>query len=319
MSKKVRKRAGNRKKGVNRTYKDSLFCKLFSDKEYALSLYNAIQGTDYKNPEELEVVTLSDAVFIHQKNDVSILFDSRLTLYEHQSTLNGNMPLRGLLYYSRNMESILTATQKQKLIYQKETIKVPTPAYYVLYNGTTEQPDETVLKLSDAFLVPTEGYEWTAHLLNVNKGHNEKLLHACPALEGYSELVDKARKNLAQGMSIAEALDQSLEGCIREGYLSDYFRKIREEAKHMLWMEFDQQAYEEAIRNESREEGREEGRKEGGDQMLIDNIRALMDTQRVSVQGAMDMIKLPADKRQKVLELLKNAGAGGSEDAGQEE
>ncbi|MBR6380141.1 MAG: hypothetical protein IKS07_00505 [Lachnospiraceae bacterium] len=245
---------------VNRKYKDSLFCDLFSIKEHALSLYNAVNGTHYTDSEELEIVTLSDAVFIHQKNDVSILFDSRLTLWEHQSTLNANMPLRGLLYYARNMEGILSEVQKNRLIYQSAVVKIPTPAYYVFYNGASEQPERMDLKLSEAFLTPSDGYEWTAHFLNINKGHNEALLQACPALMGYSEAIGRSREYLSRGMSCEQAVDKALEDCIQEGYLSDYFSKIRGEARQMLWMEFDENGFRDAVREEGREEGRAEER-----------------------------------------------------------
>ena len=79
---------------ITRDYKDTLFTDLFSDKENALSLYNALNQTSYTNVEELEIVTLSDVLYMHQKNDVSILFQNEITLWEHQSTLNYNMPLR---------------------------------------------------------------------------------------------------------------------------------------------------------------------------------------------------------------------------------
>ena len=94
---------------VQRNYKDTIFHDLFSDKKNALSLYNALNHTDYQDTEGLEVVTLSDAIYIHQKNDVAILFQDQLELWEHQSTRNGNMPLRGLLYFAREIEGLLAA------------------------------------------------------------------------------------------------------------------------------------------------------------------------------------------------------------------
>ena len=88
---------------ADREYKNNVFCDLFSEKSNALSLYNALNHTDYQNTEELEIVTLSDVIFMRQKNDVSIMFQNELTLWEHQSTLNFNMPLRGLIYFTDGM------------------------------------------------------------------------------------------------------------------------------------------------------------------------------------------------------------------------
>ena len=78
---------------ANRNYKDTIFRKLFSDRENLLSLYNAINGTAYENPEALEIVTLENAIYMGMKNDLAFIIDTGLVLYEHQSTYNGNMPL----------------------------------------------------------------------------------------------------------------------------------------------------------------------------------------------------------------------------------
>ena len=102
---------------LRRTHKDSLFCDLFSDKKNALSLYNAIKSTSYDDPEELRITTLKEVIFMHQKNDVSILLDSHLCLWEHQSSYNPNMPIRGLMYYARNMETILNDSYYSRKIF----------------------------------------------------------------------------------------------------------------------------------------------------------------------------------------------------------
>ena len=91
---------------VQRNYKDTLFRMIFSDKEALLSLYNAISEKDYKDPDELEIVTLENAIYMNKKNDLAFLIDSSLYLYEHQSTDSPNMPLRNLFYISRELEKL---------------------------------------------------------------------------------------------------------------------------------------------------------------------------------------------------------------------
>ena len=83
---------------ANRKYKDTVFRRLFSDRKNLLSLYNAINGTAYKNPDDLEIVTLENAIYMGMKNDLAFIIDTNLFLYEHQSTYNPNMPLRDLFY-----------------------------------------------------------------------------------------------------------------------------------------------------------------------------------------------------------------------------
>ena len=70
------------------------------DRERLLKLYNAISGKNYQEPEALEINTLDNAIYIGMKNDLSFIIDEQLSLYEHQSTVNPNMPLRFLFYIS---------------------------------------------------------------------------------------------------------------------------------------------------------------------------------------------------------------------------
>ena len=242
---------------VDREYKNNVFCDLFSEKSNALSLYNALNHTDYQNTDELEIVTLSDVIFMQQKNDVSIMFQNELTLWEHQSTLNYNMPLRGLIYFAHNIDGILKS--KGITLYGKKLVKIPSPDYYVLYNGTEEAPDKQDLKLSDSFMTPKEGYEWTAHMLNINAGHNQELLDTCPALKGYALLVQYTREYQANGSELKEAVEQAIDRCIQENHLKNYLLKKKAEVSLMLLTEFNQEAFARVIRNEGVEEGIEIG------------------------------------------------------------
>ncbi|RKJ62927.1 hypothetical protein [Roseburia sp. 1XD42-69] len=61
-------------------YKDTVFRMVFKDKENLLSLYNAVNGTDYKNPEELEITTLENAIYMNMKNDLSCVMNFFLNL-----------------------------------------------------------------------------------------------------------------------------------------------------------------------------------------------------------------------------------------------
>lgn len=92
---------------ANRKYKDTVFRMLFSDRKNLLSLYNAINGTAYENPDDLEIVTLENAIYMGMKNDLAFIIDTNLFLYEHQSTYNPNMPLRDLFYISSEYQKLV--------------------------------------------------------------------------------------------------------------------------------------------------------------------------------------------------------------------
>ncbi len=91
---------GEKNTNVRRDYKARLFEMIFRGKEELLGLYNAVNGTNYSNPDELEINTLENAIYLSMHNDVSFIIDSRLSLYEHQSTYSPNLPLRYLFYVS---------------------------------------------------------------------------------------------------------------------------------------------------------------------------------------------------------------------------
>ena len=135
----------NKEPIVNRQYKSNVFALLFKNKKELLSLYNALNHTHYTEEEDLEVVTLENAIYMSMKNDLAFLLDSRLSLYEHQSTPNPNMPLRDLFYVSKEYERII----EKKSLYSRRRIQIPAPHFVVFYNGIEPQPERQLLKLSD--------------------------------------------------------------------------------------------------------------------------------------------------------------------------
>ena len=148
-----KKQAAKRNQGMhrvpraNRKFKDTVFRMLFSDKENLLSLYNAINRSVYENPEDLEIVTLENAIYMGMKNDLAFIIDTNLFLYEHQSTYNPNMPLRDLLYISAEYQKIVD----HKSLYSSVLQKIPAPYFIVFYNGTEKEEDRWENSLSEAY------------------------------------------------------------------------------------------------------------------------------------------------------------------------
>lgn len=220
---------------MNWKHKDSLFKIAFREKEKLLELYNAINNSDYDNPTELTVYTLEDVIFMGIKNDISFLVGEVLNLYEHQSTENPNMPIRGLMYFAENYESYIARNNLD--IYGRVLQKLPFPQYYILYNGVKEAEDRKVLELKDAF-PKLEGMEpclnCKATLLNINFGHNREIMARSQTLMDYSVYIQRIRDNKGSGISIFEAVDRATEDCIREGILKDILVKNSAEVKRMV-------------------------------------------------------------------------------------
>ncbi|MDO4321195.1 MAG: hypothetical protein Q4C61_01590 [Lachnospiraceae bacterium] len=233
---------------------------IFSQKKELLELYNAMNGTDYADPELLEINTLENAIYMSMRNDLSFIIDSRLTLYEHQSTYSPNLSLRCLMYIS-DLYCVIT---KDENLYGTEAVRIPTPRFVIFYNGAEERPDVEVLRLSDLYTVPEEepSLELKAVILNINPGHNEKLLEACKILRDYSEYTHRVR-TYAQKMSLEDAVEQAVTECIAEDILADFLRKYRAEAKSVSIYEYDEERHMRSVRDEGREEGIKEGIKTG--------------------------------------------------------
>lgn len=244
---------------MNTKYKDSIFRMLFNEKEELLSFYNAVNGTNYMNPNELEIHTLEDVVYMSMKNDISFIIDGRLSLYEHQSTWNGNMPLRNLLYIS-NLLSGLTA---DKNLYGSKTIPLPNPQFITFYNGSVNKPDRMVQKLSQAYEVTSDevNLELTVVVLNINYGHNQELMGKCPTLAEYVYYVQKV-KEYSKERPIEEAVEMAIEHCIKNNMLAKFLRTHRNEVVHMSIFEYDAEKHIAMEKEESRSEGRIEERVE---------------------------------------------------------
>ena len=247
---------------INRSYKDSLFRFVFAEKKDLLELYNAINGSHYENTEDLEVNTLEDVLYLGVKNDLSFLLGSSMNLYEHQSTWNENMPLRGLFYFSELYQNYLKA-EGLRLTGTGRRLLLPLPRYIVFYNGTKEEPDEAQLLLSDSFPEPKGGglpaLECRAQVLNINSGHNQEIMKRCHRLKEYSEFIGEIRCRLQSGLKLEDAVEQGIEACIRRGVLSDILSRSKMEVRKMLLTEYDEKAEREYLRKQSREEGVQQG------------------------------------------------------------
>ena len=139
----------------NREIKSSVFVDLFADDEKDgeknfISLYNAIHGTNHKLEDiKLEHKKIPQSIYKPFDNDISMLINGRLiVLIEHQSTPNKNMPLRFLEYYVHLLYGIVPAEAR----YREKLYKIPTPEFYVFYNGEKKLEQEFTMRLSDAFI-----------------------------------------------------------------------------------------------------------------------------------------------------------------------
>lgn len=254
-------------------YKDTVFRLLFSDRKRALSLYNGINGASYEDESLLEFNTLENAIYMSLHNDVSFVIVNQIHLYEHQSTIPVNLPLRDLLYIA----DILQKTIVDKTIYSGRRLMIPNPNFIVFYNGQEKMPEHMELKLSDSFLVPTDKpeLELKVTVLNINDGMNERIKEKCPDLKEYMQYVDKVRAYNKE-MSLKDAVIKAVDECIGQDILREFLIKQKAEVVKMSIYEFDAEREMRLIRADEREIGREEGLEKGREEGRIKVERILM-------------------------------------------
>ena len=241
---------------VNRKYKDTVFRMLFSDRKNLLSLYNAINGSRYTDPEELEIVTLENAIYMGMKNDLAFIIDTGLFLYEHQSTYNPNMPLRDLLYISAEYQKLVD----DKSLYSSRLQKIPAPNFIVFYNGTEKKEERWENYLSESYetRMGDPNLELKVITLNINEGYNKELMEQCRILREYAQYVAKVRE-YAKEMELDAAVEQTIKECIREGILAEFLRRNKSEVVAMSIFEYDKEEEEKKLRKAEYEHGFDSG------------------------------------------------------------
>lgn len=273
----------------NRQHKDVLFKYVLKDKVDLLELYNAINDSAYTDPEELEYNTLEDAVYLGIKNDVSFIIHNSMNLYEHQSTMNPNMPLRGLFYFSSLYKKYVGDSLD---IYSKKLVRLPTPQYIVFYNGMDELPDRMELRLSDAFMISAQkpNLECVATVMNINSGHNENIVGKCGKLFQYIQFHGKIREFRELGYAMEEAVEQAVSYCVEHDILRQILVENRSAFMDDILTTYDAEKHMELVARENYEEGFDEGFHDGQNKInrlasilleknLIDDLRRCTEDQ----------------------------------------
>ena len=249
---------------VNRKYKDSVFVDLFSEDERAkenfLSLYNALHNTHLPLSCPVENIKLDNVIYMNIINDVSCLVDNKIiVLAEHQSTINENMPLRFLQYIARLYEKLQAPTDR----YLRKLSKIPTPEFYVFYNGLDDYPESTMLKLSDAFLTNPEfpPLELEVKIFNINKSKGADVLNRCKTLEEYSLFIEEVR--IQTQLNPENGFTNAIKICIEKGILKEYLQRKSREVINMLVAEYDYDTDIAVQRRESLMIGLQQGMQQG--------------------------------------------------------
>ena len=258
----------------NREIKSGVFADLFGDDEIDgkrnfLSLYNAIHDTNlvYEHT-QIEHKIIPQTLTRSFYNDVSMIINGKLiVLVEHQSTPNQNMPLRFLEYYVHLLYGIIPS----KVRYKEALYKIPTPEFYVFYNGEKKVENEYIMKLSDAFIEKQENplCEVKVKFTNIRgkEGLNLPVVQKCDILKQYCEFMEimfryKAEsEKLSTDEEIEDLYRKALKEAISKNILTDYLTRKGTEVINMFTDEYDYDLDIQTKTEEAREEGLSEGQR----------------------------------------------------------
>jgi len=262
----------------NRRYKDSVFVDLFSEDKYAknnfLVLYNALHDTDYRSTGILKNIRLKQVMYMSFANDVSYLIDNKLiVLAEHQSTVNLNMPIRCLEYIARLYEQLYESKEK----YSRKQLVIPTPEFYVFYNGKEAYSGNSVLKLSDSFVNKYKAeytLELSVKVVNINYDKDNVIIKRCEPLKQYSQFVDAVRHHIA--IDREHGFETAIKECIQNDILREYLQRKSKEVLNMLIGEYDYDTDIAVQREESFDMGLAEGEARGSRQKAFETARLML-------------------------------------------
>ncbi|MCR4846272.1 MAG: hypothetical protein K5865_06005 [Eubacterium sp.] len=246
---------------TNRQFKDRLFCFIFGreeNKKWTLSLYNAINDSDFTNPDDIQIETIEGVLYMSMRDDIAFMIQDTLNLYEQQSSYNPNMPLRELMYLGKVYDKLIHRNNMN--IYSEKLLILPAPRFIVFYNGTKEIEDR-VLRLSDSFpkvVREKSDVEATVRMININHGQNKELMKKCKTLNEYSWFVSTVRE-YSSSCDIDQAVDKAINEMSEDAEIKLFLVGHRAEVKDMCLTEYDEKKHMEAVRAEGKEEGIEEG------------------------------------------------------------
>jgi len=250
---------------ANRKYKDSLFASYFSKKERLIDAYNALAGTNYPPDVDIEYATLQNVFFRTLRNDLAFTLEGRfIVLIEQQASWSDNIVFRLMLYIARVYEVLI----EKKDTYSKKRLVIPTPEFYVLYNGQGKAPAIEELRLSALFAVPQEfpQLELKAKVYDLSADASPELLAKSRSLFEYATFVRLVYALRGQGCSDEEAIQEAIAKCKKDGIMAAYLDIHSSEVNNMLLDEWDFEEELAVNREEAFEEGLEKGIERGIEQ-----------------------------------------------------
>ena len=269
------------------TLKDSVFTFLFKQPQYARELYLALHPEDSDVTEtDCKLVTLENILTTGMYNDIGLqVRDKIILLLEAQSVFSINIVLRLLLYLAETYKEYV---EEHKLnLYGTAAVTIPRPELYVVYAGERKDVPENLL-LSDLYSGAGDVEVRVKVLRGTGKGDIvDQYVRFC-------KIADEERKQ--HGRTV-KAVEETLRRCIEENVLAPFLRTRQKEVAEIMVTLFDQEKVMEIHDYHIAEAAR--------NVETLSNIKNLMETLDLSVDAAMNALKILESERTKYVNMLE--------------
>ena len=288
---------------TNRKVRDTVFCRFMATREHLLSLCNALNDTQYDQSAEININTLEGSFFSNIKNDISFLVDNLMVvLIEHQTTINPNMPLRFLSYVDELYRRYISTFHEN--IYGREIVKLPAPEFFVFYDGDDTSFEHQTLKLGDAFKTNSDKLELIVNVYNLAEGMNKELKEKCTPIGEYSSFSNMYKKLRHQGLTIDQAINETIRYCLANGIMIEYLQNHQKEVIDMFGFEWNEKEEREALLKIGEARGEARGEAKGKLNATINNIKLLMKNLNLSPEKAMQTLEIAPSEYSRYLAML---------------
>ena len=249
---------------INDKHKDRLFCYIFGreeNKKWTLDLFNAMNDSSIENPDDIQIFTIENFLYMGCKNDVAFIIQDVLSSYEQQSSYNPNMPVRQLIYIAKLYEKYIKVNKLN--VFSSKLIKLPKPKLVVFYNGKDKDVPDTILQLSDSFIIQDKDIvadvSVNVKMVNINFDDNKAILNKCRPLMEYSWFIDRIRYYSCDH-DILESVDKALDDMEDDFQIKAFLIAHKAEVQDMLFVNYDEEETMNAFKKEFYEDGKAEGK-----------------------------------------------------------
>ncbi len=187
--------------------------------------------------------------------------------------------------------------QNELDVYGTKKIALPKPELYVIYTGSRKDRKEKISLKDDIFGGESIGADLEVRV--IYDGSEGDIIYQYVT---FCKVLDEQVKKYGRTET---AVRETIQICSNRDILKEYLKSQEKEIVNIMMSLFNEEtimknhdaSIKQEGRAEGRAEGRTEGRAEGQQEATVDYIKNIMDSLGVTMDKAMESLKIPQDRR----------------------